>query len=136
MQLHTKCLVHDQAISIWSTCLYPTLMLLSNRFLLERRKCLAKFIIWTDTKSRSIMVSFLQQSQITLPFYNPSNIFKIFLKVHIFWEGHKILLNLHQLFDWQYIGQITNNWWRFRKILWPSQNIWTLQNKQKTNTTW
>ena len=22
----------------------------------------------------------------------------------------------------------TNNWWRFRKILWPSQNIWTLQN--------
>ena len=25
----------------------------------------------------------------------------------------------------------SNNWWRFRKILWPSQNIWTLQsNKQ------
>ena len=23
-----------------------------------------------------------------------------------FWEGHKILRNLHQLFDWQYIGQI------------------------------
>ena len=20
----------------------------------------------------------------------------------------------------------TNNWWRFRKVLWPSQNIWTL----------
>ena len=28
------------------------------------------------------------------------------LKVHIFWEGHKILQNLHQSFDWQYIGQI------------------------------
>ena len=28
------------------------------------------------------------------------------VKVHIFWEGHKILRNLHQLFDWQYIGQI------------------------------
>ena len=27
-------------------------------------------------------------------------------KVHIFWEGHKILRNLHQLFDWHYIGQI------------------------------
>ena len=27
-------------------------------------------------------------------------------KVHIFLEGHKILRNLHQLFDWQYIGQI------------------------------
>ena len=23
------------------------------------------------------------------------------VKVHIFWEGHKILRNLHQLFDWQ-----------------------------------
>ena len=47
-------------------------------------------------------------------------------KVHIFWEGHKILRNLHQLFDWQYISR-TNNWWRFRKILWPAQNIWTLR---------
>jgi hypothetical protein len=27
-------------------------------------------------------------------------------KVHTFLEGHKILRNLHQLFDWQYIGQI------------------------------
>ena len=23
----------------------------------------------------------------------------------------------------------SNNWWRFRKILWPSQNIWTLHPK-------
>ena len=23
----------------------------------------------------------------------------------------------------------SNNWWRFRKILWPSQNIWTLLHK-------
>ena len=30
----------------------------------------------------------------------------LWFKVHIFWEGHKILRNLHQLFDWQYIGQI------------------------------
>ena len=27
-------------------------------------------------------------------------------KVHIFWEGHTILQNLNQFFDWQYIGQI------------------------------
>ena len=27
-------------------------------------------------------------------------------KVHIFWKGHKILRNLLQLFDWQYIGEI------------------------------
>ena len=26
--------------------------------------------------------------------------------VHIFWEGHKILRNLHCTFDWHYIGQI------------------------------
>ena len=30
--------------------------------------------------------------------------FKV-VKVHIFWEGHTILRNLGQLFDWQYIGQ-------------------------------
>ena len=30
----------------------------------------------------------------------------ISVKVHIFWEGHTILQNLHQLFDWHYIGQI------------------------------
>ena len=27
-------------------------------------------------------------------------------KVHIFWDGHKILRNIHKLFDWQYLGQI------------------------------
>ena len=27
-------------------------------------------------------------------------------KVHIFWEGHKILQNLHRRFDHYYIGQI------------------------------
>ena len=26
----------------------------------------------------------------------------------------------------------TNNWWRFREILWPSQNIWTLENRYTT----
>ena len=27
-------------------------------------------------------------------------------KVHIFWEGHKILQNLHRRFEWHYIRQI------------------------------
>ena len=27
-------------------------------------------------------------------------------KVHIFWEGHRILRNLHRRFDWHYIRQI------------------------------
>ena len=29
-----------------------------------------------------------------------------FSKVHIFWEGYKILQNLHRRYDWHYIGQI------------------------------
>ena len=31
---------------------------------------------------------------------------KYSVKVHIFWEGHKILKNLHRRFDRYYIGQI------------------------------
>ena len=46
-------------------------------------------------------------------------------KVHIFWEGHKILWNVHQFFVLCIYCQ-SNNWWRFRRIVWPSQNIWTL----------
>ena len=38
-------------------------------------------------------------------------------KVHIFWEGHKILINIRQVFVLCTASQI---------ILWPSQNIWTL----------
>ena len=30
----------------------------------------------------------------------------VFFKVHIFWEGHKILQNIHPRFDRYYIGQI------------------------------
>ena len=49
----------------------------------------------------------------------------IYCKVHTFWEGHKILRNLHLTFDYsQYIQSKIG--WRFRKILWPSQNIWAL----------
>ena len=42
-------------------------------------------------------------------------------EVRIFWEGNKILRNLHLTFVCMYYGR-----WRFRKILWPSQNIRTL----------
>ena len=41
-------------------------------------------------------------------------------KVQIFWEGHKILWNLHQLFVLCTASQIIGG-----KILWPSQKIWT-----------
>ena len=49
------------------------------------------------------------------------------IKVHVFWEGHKILRNLHLIFDWHYIVYRTKVRWRFRQILWPSQRIWTLR---------
>ena len=46
-------------------------------------------------------------------------------KVHIFWEGHKILQNLPLTFDCStYLQSKVRG--RFRKILWPSQNVWTL----------
>ena len=45
-------------------------------------------------------------------------------KVHIFWEGHKILRNLHLTFV-QCQSKVR---WRYRKILWPFQNIWALRN--------
>ena len=48
-------------------------------------------------------------------------------KVHIFWEGHKILRNLHRRFDWHYIGQLYSG-----EILWPSQNVLTLLVKKVT----
>ena len=43
-------------------------------------------------------------------------------KVLIFWEGQKILRNLHHRFDWHYIGQIYGGDYGG----WSSQNIWTL----------
>ena len=30
---------------------------------------------------------------------------KWIIKVHLFWQGHKILRNLHLTFDWHYMGQ-------------------------------
>ena len=49
---------------------------------------------------------------------------KHFLKGKVLWEGHKILQDLHFKFGVYYMQ--TNLWLRFCKILWLSQNIWTL----------
>ena len=43
-------------------------------------------------------------------------------KVNLFWEGHKILINLYH--------RRTNLRWWFRKILWPSQNKLTLMSNE------
>ena len=39
-------------------------------------------------------------------FFRSENVKENISKSCILWEGHKILRDLHQLFDWQYIGQI------------------------------
>ena len=55
----------------------------------------------------------------------------LLFKVHVFWEGHKILRNLHLSNFWlQYIQSKAR--WRFRKKFWPSQNIWTLSTKTRS----
>ena len=50
-------------------------------------------------------------------------------KVHIFWEGHKNFAKSSPNFWLQYIRSKVRE--RFRKILWPSQNIWTLKKEEK-----
>ena len=47
------------------------------------------------------------------------------IKVHIFWEGHKMFAKSPAFFDW-YKHQ-SKKGRDFAKFLWPSQNIWTLQ---------
>ena len=48
-------------------------------------------------------------------------------EVHVFWEGHKILQNLQQLFDWQYLGQmIGGDFAKFCGLL--RLHIWTYFN--------
>ena len=49
-----------------------------------------------------------------------------YCKINIFWKGHKILQYIHRRFDWHYILR-SNLRLRFRKIMWPPQNIWTLR---------
>ena len=48
------------------------------------------------------------------------------VKVHIFLDGHKIFAKSSPYFWVQYIQSRVRE--RFCKILWPSQNIWTLNS--------
>ena len=57
------------------------------------------FITWFHEFQNSRLFMVRQKIVLTL-------FVKYRIKVHLFWEGHKILQNFHQLFDWQYIGQI------------------------------
>ena len=48
-------------------------------------------------------------------------------KVEVFWEGNKVLQNHHFRFEVYHIQ--SNLGWRFRKNLWPSQNVWILMGR-------
>ena len=75
----------------------------------------------------------LPQTSLKINAIFPTTIFRCFLvlfKVHIFWQGHKILRNLHRRFceistvDLSHVVPVKST----VEILWPSQNIWTLGN--------
>ena len=51
---------------------------------------------------------FIPKKETRLGFTN-SNLETDLIKVHIFWEGHKILRNLHLTFDWLYIETVAQN---------------------------
>ena len=77
------------------------------------------FIIISTIFGQNLMISVIVLRRILKPLSKTSKRFcrgneahngaKVFWKyeskVHIFWEGHKILRNLHLAFDWHYIGQ-------------------------------
>ena len=73
------------------------------------------WIILTLRFKRDTFLNFLLFRSVRKSFRN---------KVHIFWEGHKNFAKSSLNFWLQYIRSKVRG--RFRKILWPSQNIWTL----------
>ena len=55
-------------------------------------------------------------------------IFNLPVKVEVLWKGHTKICKITNL-DLSYVVRV--NWniqWRFWKIVWPSQNIWTLNS--------
>ena len=75
---------------------FSYVLLHSNFTNLHRRPgILQTFLIWSELKIVVVLIF--------LSFYLSSDHVD---KVHIFWEGHKILQNLQCRFDWHYIGQI------------------------------
>ena len=76
---------------------------------------------------RYVLVQTLLSIPYVCPLYKPLSFYGGSFKVHIFWEGHKILPSPYVWLSF-YRTKVS---WRFRKILRPSQNIWTLWNTGK-----
>ena len=88
-------------------------------------KCF-KFWFWTFKKLLSD----------EFDFYIHSKYWMHAIWIFVYWNGRSLLLKFIysekatkfceiSTVDLSYILQ-SNLWWRFRKIMWPSQNIWTL----------
>ena len=82
----------------------------SVRYFVRKEPCKI-MIIFCHTYFSATEILDLFISDLSIIFFKNENVINFFFdaisffKVHIFWEDHKILRNLHQLFDWQYIGQ-------------------------------
>ena len=67
--------------------------------------------VWTtifltlDSVLDKLFLLYQEVATAIISIYIVSMIICIWVKVPIFWEGHKILRNLHLTFDWHYIGQ-------------------------------
>ena len=85
------------------------------------------FNIWGQTiygLSFWVLINLHIQEKYTQKAYSSCPLTLVMLKVHIFWESHKNFAKSFPNFWLQYIQSKVRG--RFRKILWPSQNIWTL----------
>ena len=82
-----------------------------------------KFLLHCDKGRFHLHIPSLVGSLFNFHFHRKQKRDSISIKVNIFWEGRKILWNLHHRF----VLCLSNLRWRFHKILWPSQNILTLQ---------
>ena len=99
-------------LPLWSEWLYSVLRLifqlrLRSSFRLSSGRMEGVFFLELSgfdlTKARRTWCYY--KGPIALPDFSRNRIKTFFFKVHIFWEGHKILRNLHLTFDWHYIGQ-------------------------------
>ena len=92
----------------------------------KQQKCFTKIIFLMKIMFRKIQLFLTLKSDFEsqILHYLTACHYIFLFKVHIFWEGHKILRNLPLTFDRMYCSQKLGE--DFAKFLWPSQNIWTL----------
>ena len=78
-----------------------TKQILCNQLLIRSNEMELLLIISTQSACQVILFFKLSQSNLC----KLQTMKLVANKVYIFWEGHKILQNLHLTFDWHYLGQ-------------------------------